>query len=205
MPKANYPDWVLKYKSKGVYVNKKGDTYYLYRAHCVYDKSTGKNKRISDGYIGRVTKEDGFIPVRDKVKGDIFVYEFGMVFFLSSLLSDVYKSLKKNKRKDSIMTLAIMNYLQIDSYSSTALFHIYKKCDTSLFNQDDVINEANRVSSMLHHYVTTKIREEDYTALTKLLTTIHLVKVNDNYYISSICNDLKQLLDKYNIEVKLHG
>lgn len=42
MPKSNYPDWVMKYKSKGVYVNKVGDKYYLYRAHCVYDKKTKK-------------------------------------------------------------------------------------------------------------------------------------------------------------------
>lgn len=42
MASANYPDWVMKYKSKGVYVNKVGNTYYLYRAHCVYDKTTKK-------------------------------------------------------------------------------------------------------------------------------------------------------------------
>lgn len=30
MPKSNYPDWVMKYKSKGVYVNKVGDKYWYY-------------------------------------------------------------------------------------------------------------------------------------------------------------------------------
>ena len=33
---ANYPDWVLKYKSKGYYVNKYKDHYRLYKGHCEY-------------------------------------------------------------------------------------------------------------------------------------------------------------------------
>jgi len=59
----------MKYKSKGVYVNKVGDKYYLYLAHYVYDKKTKKNVRVSDGYLGCVTEKDDFIPAKDKVSG----------------------------------------------------------------------------------------------------------------------------------------
>ena len=31
---ANYPEWVLKYKTKGYYVNKYKDHYRLYKGHC---------------------------------------------------------------------------------------------------------------------------------------------------------------------------
>ena len=38
---ADYPDWVMKYKEKGTYINKVGDKYYLYAAHSERVKGTG--------------------------------------------------------------------------------------------------------------------------------------------------------------------
>lgn len=202
MASANYPDWVMKYKSKGVYVNKVGNTYYLYRAHCVYDKTTKKNKRVSDGYIGRVTEEDGFIPVKDKVQGDIYVYEYGLYFFLSALLKDVYKSLKANKKKDTVMALAIMKYLDYYEYFTTSLFNIYKNVNIELFNDKDVNKEAERISNMLSHFISTRVKDNDWQYLLNALPSIHLVQVNEKYYISSYSNELKQALNKYNMEMK---
>lgn len=202
MASANYPDWVMKYKSKGVYVNKVGNTYYLYRAHCVYDKTTKKNKRVSDGYIGRVTEEDGFIPVKDKVQGDIYVYEYGLYFFLSALLKDVYKSLKANKKKDTVMALAIMKYLDYFEYFTTGLFNIYKNVNIELFNDKDVNKEAERISNMLSHFISTRVKDNDWQYLLNALPSIHLVQVNEKYYISSYSNELKQALNKYNMEMK---
>lgn len=202
MASANYPDWVMKYKSKGVYVNKVGNTYYLYRAHCLYDKTTKKNKRVSDGYIGRVTEEDGFIPVKDKVQGDIYVYEYGLYFFLSALLKDVYKSLKANKKKDTVMALAIMKYLDYYEYFTTGLFNIYKNVNIELFNDKDVNKEAERISNMLSHFISTRVKDNDWQYLLNALPSIHLVQVNEKYYISSYSNELKQALNKYNMEMK---
>lgn len=202
MASANYPDWVMKYKSKGVYVNKVGNTYYLYRAHCVYDKTTKKNKRVSDGYIGRVTEEDGFIPFKDKVQGDIYVYEYGLYFFLSALLKDVYKSLKANKKKDTVMALAIMKYLDYYEYFTTGLFNIYKNVNIELFNDKDVNKEAERISNMLSHFISTRVKDNDWQYLLNALPSIHLVQVNEKYYISSYSNELKQALNKYNMEMK---
>ena len=42
--KANYPDWVMKHKTKGRYINFiPPDKYYLYEAHSVRDKETGRS------------------------------------------------------------------------------------------------------------------------------------------------------------------
>lgn len=203
MVKANYPDWVMKYKSKGIYVNKVGDKYYLYRAHCVYDKNTKKNVRISDGYIGRVTEEDGFIPAKDKVSGPVYVFEFGLFFFISFLLKDVYKSFRSHKKRDSILSLAVMIYLDDFDYDSSALFHIYRHCHTSHFNDDSVKSEALRVSHMISHFISTRIDADDWNYLKIHLPSIHLVKINDKLYLSSFSDDLKKILDKYNVEVQI--
>ena len=62
---ADYPDWVMKYKKKGTYINKVGDKYYLYAAHSERVKGTDKVRRVSDGYLGRITEKDGLIPSHD--------------------------------------------------------------------------------------------------------------------------------------------
>jgi len=49
-----YPDWVMKHKEKGTYINKVGDKYYLYKVHSERIKGTGKVRRVSDGYLGNI-------------------------------------------------------------------------------------------------------------------------------------------------------
>ncbi|MBO6215432.1 MAG: hypothetical protein J6N76_07840, partial [Lachnospiraceae bacterium] len=61
---ADYPEWVMKYKKKGTYINKVGDKYYLYAAHSERIKGTNKVRRVSDGYLGRITEKDGLIPAK---------------------------------------------------------------------------------------------------------------------------------------------
>ena len=63
---ADYPDWVLAHKNIGTYINKVGDKYYLYAAHSERIKGSGKVKYVCDGYLGRITKDDGFIPSKSK-------------------------------------------------------------------------------------------------------------------------------------------
>jgi len=74
---ANYPDWVLKHKRKGTYINRVKDKYYLYAAHSERVPGTGKVRRVSDGYIGRITEKEGLILSKPKIKGSIEVLEYG--------------------------------------------------------------------------------------------------------------------------------
>jgi len=105
----------MKYKSKGVDVNKVGNNY-LYRAHCVYDKKTKKNVRVSDGYIGRVTKKDGFTPAKDKVSGLVLVFEFG-----------IYFSLSKITEKEILSYLWLLCITLIILYMNILFFFIFTK------------------------------------------------------------------------------
>ncbi len=62
--KGEYPEWVMKHLEKGVYVNKVKGTYYLYRAHS--EKQPGKKYpvRVFDGYIGKVTEDEGLVEIK---------------------------------------------------------------------------------------------------------------------------------------------
>ena len=94
---ADYPDWVLKHKKKGTYINHVGGKYYLYAAHSERVPGTKKVRRVSDGYIGRITEKDGLIPVRDKVTG-VIVYEYGLCMALLALCTGIAKGMQREFR-----------------------------------------------------------------------------------------------------------
>lgn len=64
--KASYPEWVAKCLSPGQYINKKGNFYYVYAAHSERRPDVGHPVRVSDGYLGRITEQDGFLPARKR-------------------------------------------------------------------------------------------------------------------------------------------
>lgn len=95
---ANYPDWVLKHKKKGTYVNYQNGKYYLYAAHSERVPGTGKVRRVSDGYLGRITQEGGFIPAKRKLAGPVRVYEYGLSQTVLSLCGKVRSGLSREYR-----------------------------------------------------------------------------------------------------------
>lgn len=73
-----YPDWVMKHKKKGMYVNKVNETTYrIYRGHSERVKGTDKVKRVVDEYIGTITEAGGLIPTKAKVKGEVRSLRYG--------------------------------------------------------------------------------------------------------------------------------
>lgn len=110
---ADYPDWVLAHKTKGTYVNKVGDKYYLYAAHSERVPGTKKVKRICDGYLGRITPEQGLIPPKDKVSKPILSYEYGFSSLVLLVCHNIHKGLRRSfvVHGDFIMTASILVYL----------------------------------------------------------------------------------------------
>lgn len=76
-----YPDWLLKYKAKGIYFQKQDEeTYRMIQAHS--ERRVGRKYPVlvTDEYLGTVTKEGGFIPSRPSVKGVPLVKRNGFWF-----------------------------------------------------------------------------------------------------------------------------
>ncbi|NCB03027.1 MAG: hypothetical protein EOM67_12795 [Spirochaetia bacterium] len=107
---AELPSWVLKFKTKGIYVTVKKGKYYLYRGHS--ERIPGKKypQLICDEYLGQVTEEDGLISSSPPVKPGIRVLEFGMSFFIYQLTysaTDVIKFYRQ--REDLLYVLSILS------------------------------------------------------------------------------------------------
>ena len=103
---ADYPEWVLKHKKKGTYVNFKNGTYYLYAAHSERIPGTGKVRRVSDGYLGRITEEDGFIPARRKLAAPVHVYEYGLSETILFLCAKIRSGLKREFKANGDFVMA---------------------------------------------------------------------------------------------------
>lgn len=110
---ADYPDWVLAHKSKGTYVNKVGDKYYLYAAHSERVPGTKKVKRVCDGYLGRITQEQGLIPPKDKVSTPVRSYEYGLSSLTLLVCSNIHKGLRRSfvVNGDFIMVASLLVFL----------------------------------------------------------------------------------------------
>ncbi len=110
---AIYPDWVMKYKKKGTYINKVGDKYYLYAAHSERIKCTDKVRRVSDGYLGRITEDNGLIPPKDKVASPVITYEFGFSFAICSCTAQILHGLRKSFSNygDLVYVCSVLSYI----------------------------------------------------------------------------------------------
>jgi hypothetical protein len=97
----DYPEWVLKHKKKGTYINVVKGKYYLYAAHSERIKGTNKVRRVSDGYLGRITEEEGFIPVKNKLAEDVCVFEFGLSETIVRLCVKIHTGLKREFRANA--------------------------------------------------------------------------------------------------------
>lgn len=87
-----YPPWVMKYKKKGMYVNKVNETTYrLYRGHSERVKGTNKVKRIVDEYIGTITESEGLKISQPKVKGETRVLSYGGHVFYLGIVEPIHK------------------------------------------------------------------------------------------------------------------
>lgn len=110
---ADYPDWVLAHKKKGTYINKVGDKYYLYAAHSERVPGTKKVRRVCDGYLGRITQNQGLIPPSDR-PGTVFCsLEYGLSSLVLSLCANIHSGFRRTfvVNGDFVMAASVLNYI----------------------------------------------------------------------------------------------
>jgi len=89
-----YPDWVVKYKRKGTAIHNIRGHFYLYEVASRWDKTLKRAKKITKGYLGRITpkglKEPGY-----KINQPTTCKEFGASLFLVEENKEVIERLKE--------------------------------------------------------------------------------------------------------------
>ncbi len=202
---ADYPDWVMAHKKKGTYINRVGDRYYLYAAHSERIRGTGKVRRVSDGYLGRITREDGFIPADKKLKNDPEVFEVGLSYVIISSSVLIRHALQRSfpKYGDSVYSCAVLSYIY-GEYSRELFEHSYLciAFPGLLFPgrfTDSQLTGIERGRRMLEEHLS-KSFGDDITKIRFLFPDIRLLKINSRYYLSGISGTAALLSEKYGID-----
>ncbi len=91
--KKAYPDWVLEYKRKGTAIHKIGDNFYLYEIASKWDKKKKRARKITKGYLGKITtqglKEPGY-----RINQPTTCKEYGASLFLMKENKEIIERLK---------------------------------------------------------------------------------------------------------------
>lgn len=204
---ADYPDWVMKFKKKGTYINRVKDRYYLYAAHSERVPGTKKIKRICDGYLGRITEEEGLISSKDKVSGAVTVYEYGLSALLLFTCSSIHKGFRKTftKNGDFVMIAAILTYMY-GRYDDFLFQHSYLSILFSELDFKTPPTEAQaagieRGSRMIKDTVCHTFGDDLPDVLTHF-GYLYKVKVNEKLYLSWQSDEIKHFKQKYKMNLE---
>lgn len=204
---ANYPEWVMKYKEKGTYINYAKGKYYLYAAHSERVTGTKKVKRVCDAYLGRITEEDGLIPPKDKVDGVVNVLEYGLSALTLSVCKNIHNGLRKTftKNGDFVMTAAILSFIY-GKYNDSLFRYSYLSIQFPTLDFKAPPTEA-QISGIDRGYRMindTMLRTFGNDLQDVLIHFGHLFKVNVNgkLYLSEESNEIEILKQKYSIKLE---
>jgi len=138
-----YPEWVLKHKRPGVNISKIKDKYYLYEVSSVWDKEKKRARKITKGYLGRIT-EEGFIPKKARAAPlptvDPTVKNYGGVVVTETIGCDILEKLRLffPELAETIYVIAVMRLLHNhpfkrleNEYEHSYLSEIYKNLNLS--------------------------------------------------------------------------
>jgi hypothetical protein len=202
---ANYPDWVMKYKEKGTYINYTNGKYYLYAAHSKRVPGTDKVKRICDRYIGRITEKDGLIPTRDKVTGNVEIFEYGRSSVMLLLCKNIYSGFKRTFKHnaDFIMIAAVLsaiygyydNSLFGQSFLSIRFPGLDLAKNTTLKQQTAIERGILMINDTLSDF----FKEQSAYAMLHF-GTVYKARINGRFYLSKESVTVEALKQNYHIE-----
>jgi hypothetical protein len=116
--KQDIPEWAKKYQKEGTQIIKIKDNFYLYKIHSEWDKEKKRSRKITEKYLGKITKE-GVIPPKheralEQVLNNITIKEFGASALLNFVCSGLKEDLKKAFPVDweSIFSFAILRFFK---------------------------------------------------------------------------------------------
>lgn len=204
---ANYPEWVMTHKKKGTYINFVNGKYYLYAAHSERVPGTKKVRRVSDGYIGRITLEDGLIPARDKVTGEVCVYEYGLCMTILDTCGTVAEGFRREFRgaADFVLVSSILwetsGKCGSDTFEESYLSVKYPAVNIHKVPTDKQKTGIERGRRMISDMMCRRFGA-DLPEARERLSKIYMVKVNGQFYRSRMPDGTTEWIKTHEIRLE---
>lgn len=183
-----YPEWVQKYRTKGMTVKKKGDAYYLYKRSSRRVKGK-KYPQPVDTYVGIITPEGVIETKKRKVTlSDIEVREYGYSKAIEELCPQGWKEILGDEWEDVLRTLIIR--WSPESYLSV---------DYTPREPDSFRCAVNAQGGLLSR----RIFKEHKVGLKELevLKTVYLVRIGKEEAVSRVSKEQQELLDRIGVKL----
>ena len=205
---ANYPDWVMKHKKKGTYINKVGDKYYLYAAHSERVPGTNKVRRVSDGYLGRITEADGFIPAKRKLSEQVFVYEYGLSETILKLCTKIRSGLNREFRANGDFVMAggallfMFGEVRTEFFVTTWLSERFSGLGIRKVPTEKQRIGMERTQRMIADTLKGYFGD-DYALAVSLLPLIKVVRMGDEKVLAAIPVGINDFLNQHGLSFEL--
>jgi len=202
------PEWVLRYKTKGIYAKKTRNGYALYRGHS--ERVAGKAYPVfrCDEYLGIVTERDGLVPSRPPVKGDVRVLRYGFCQVAEAVCSVLRKYPRRlGLDADTLYVRAVLGYEGRESqagYEGSWLSILFPglELDRGLDKREE------QFLPNLRRQVASKLEDgfgPDGRQLLSLCADLYAVHVNGGWHLSGLSEPLRQLASKHSVSFELGG
>ncbi|HAF85927.1 MAG TPA: hypothetical protein DCG32_06095 [Sphaerochaeta sp.] len=205
---SSLPDWVLKYKTKGIYAKKTKNGYALYRGHS--ERVAGKNYPVfrCDEYLGIVTEHEGLLPSRPPVKPGISVLRYGYCRVVETSCNMLRKHPKRLGLDADVLFVKAALDLEGKDYR-----HGYEgSWFAILFPGLDLVRDLEeaevRYLPTLKRQVESKLMGRLGPELDEVLalsSNLYAVHVNGGWHLSDIPERLAHLAAKYAISFEIGG
>ena len=205
---AKLPDWVLKYKTKGIYARKTKKGYALYRGHS--ERVPGKSYPVfrCDEYLGIVTEQDGLIPSRPPVKAGISVLRYGFC----QVVEASCKVLRTHPKRLALDADALFVRAALGLEGKENQLGYEGSWFSILFPEMDLDKNLTKGEEQylptLRRQVESKLRDRlgpDFDEMLALCANLYAVHVNGGWHLSDMPERLKHLGTKYSIPFALGG
>lgn len=215
---ASYPDWVQKYVQKGQYVNKNNGKYYLYSAHSERREGVSHPVRVCDGYIGRITQEDGLIPSRKRENSAStapsvpkacrtpVVWVFGICMAVMKCSEGILRSLTENydDKASLIYVMSILENLYGKSnqslYEMSVLSFAFPNLTIPRSDSSPVIQTALEQGKQMIADAISKTYGDDWPLLRAYLSASVVIKNNRGYKVTDVYGYAPDLFRKYSLQ-----
>lgn len=204
----NLPEWVLKYKTKGVYARKTKNGYALYRGHS--ERIKGKSYPVfrCDEYLGIVTEEKGLVPSSPPVKPGIRVLRYGLARIIESSCALLRKNPQRIGFDGELLfvraVLSIEGRENRNGYETSYLSLMFPSLN---LERELTVEEQSQLRTMKTQ-IPSKLRQrfrQDTDELLELSSDLYAVFVNESWHLSYRDERLISLAAKHAVLLDLGG
>lgn len=204
--RAEYPEWVTKHLTKGVYVNKVGDKYYLYKAHTEKIPGTSQSRRINDGYLGRVSEKEGFVPAKKK-EYVATTLDYAVPFAVDSCCQMIHAGLRRSYKANGsvVYVCSVLSFLYgvfaPDLYEGSWLSLRYPGLQVPRTPTDTLLKAIDRGTRMIQDSVL-KTYGDDWQLIRAAFAPVVLICIDGRIFLPSLSTSCTALATKYHITLR---